>query len=96
MADIAEVKAALDGAAQLISGAVRTRANVKAQLLAARNQLVGIPAQFAAEIASIKGYTPTGAFETLAKDELAKLSTQFSELQAAIETELTALGVSYS
>lgn len=96
MATISEVKSGLDAIGQLISGSVQQRERAKAQLLAARNQLSGIAGQFSDVISTIDGYTPTGAFETLAKDEKAKLQTEFQALKSALETELTALGVSFS
>lgn len=96
MATTSEVKAALDSIADQIAGAIRMRSQAKAQLLAARNQLAAIPTTFADAISEINGYTPTGAFETLAQDEKAKLQTEFTALKSALETELTDLGVSYS
>ena len=96
MPTTSEVKAGLDAIASMISGSIQMRAKAKAQLLAARNQLAGIPSQFADVISEINGYTPTGAFETLTKDEKAKLQTEFLALKSALEAELDALGVSYS
>ena len=95
MATISEVKAGLNAIADLISGSISGRARAKAQLLSARNQLAAIPTQYAAVIAEIDAYTPTGAFETLAQDEKAKLASEFLALKSALETELTALGVTY-
>jgi hypothetical protein len=96
MATVSEVKAALDSIAELITGSSRSREKAKAALLAARNQLANIPTQYADEIAEIDGYAPTGAFETLAQDEKAKLASEFNSLKTALEGELNALGVSYS
>lgn len=96
MATPSEVKAGLDAASDLISGAIRMRAAGKAQLLAARNQLAALATQLADVISTINGYTPTGAFETLSKDELSKLTSEFQALKAALEAELNALGVTYS
>lgn len=95
MATPSEVKDGMNGIAQLIAGARQQRDRAKAQLLTARNQLANIPTQFADVIATINGYAPTGAFETLAKDERAKLATEFTSLKNALETELTALGVAF-
>ena len=95
MSSISEVKAALDAVAGMISSSIRQRTQIKVGLLAARNQLANLPTQHSAAITEINGYTPTGAFETLAKDELAKMTTEFLALKTALETELTALGVSY-
>ena len=95
MATISEVKAGLDSIAGMIAGSTKARVQAKNNLLSARNQLAAIPSQFAAVIAEIDGYTPTGAFETLAQDEKAKLASEFTALKSALETELTALGVTY-
>jgi hypothetical protein len=95
MSTTSEVKAALDGIAEVISGSITARARAKAQLLTARNQLANLPTQFADELATINGYTPTGAFETLAQDEKARLQTEFNALKTALEGELDALSVSY-
>lgn len=94
-ATVSEVKTALDGIAKTIAGSISARAKVKAALLAARNQLAALPTKYADELAEINGYTPTGAFETLTKDELSKLTTEFLALKTAIEGELDDLGVSY-
>jgi hypothetical protein len=96
MSTTAEVKAALNGISTMIAGSARMREQAKAQLLAARNQLANLPTQYASEIQTINGFAPTGAFETLTKDEKGKLQTEFVALKSAIETELTALGVSFS
>ena len=95
MATSSEVKAGLDGIASVIAGSIQGRANAKALLLSARNQLAGLPAQYADVLATINAYTPTGAFETLAEDELAKMTTEFTALKTALQTELTAIGVSF-
>ena len=90
------VKAALDGIAGIISGSTSAFAVAKNQILSARNQLANLPTQYAAELAEINGYTPTGAFQTLSKDELAKLTTEFQALKATLEGALDDLGVTYS
>jgi formamidopyrimidine-DNA glycosylase len=96
MATTSEVKSALDGIAEVIAGSISARERAKTLLLMARNQLAGLPTQYADEIAEINGYVPDGAFETLAKDEKARLQTEFMALKNAIEDELDALGVSYT
>jgi hypothetical protein len=96
MATISQVKAGLDEIAKLIRNATSVRESAKANLLNSRNQLENLPTQFSDVIAEIDGYSPTGAFETLAKDEKAKLQTEFVALKSALETELTAIGVEFS
>jgi len=92
MATTSEVKAALDGIAAVISGSIQGRARAKAALVGARNQLAALPTQFADALAEIGGYTPTGAFETLAQDELAKMTTEFTALKSALAAEIAAVG----
>lgn len=96
MSTTSEVKAGLDAIAANIAGSNQAFDRAKANLLAARNQLAALPAAHSAVISTINGYTPTGAFETLSKDEMAKLTTEFQALKAALESALDALGVSYS
>ena len=79
MASTSEVKAGLDGIAQLIAGSNAKEANAINAIIVAFAQLENIPAQFADVIDTINGYTPTGAFETLTKDEKARLQVEFSE-----------------
>ena len=92
MATTSEVKAALDGIAAVISGSIQGRAQAKARLVSAHAQLVALPSQFADALSEINGYTPTGAFETLAQDELAKMTTEFTALKNALATEIAAIG----
>jgi hypothetical protein len=96
MATYTEVKAGLDSIATLITSSGKMRDNAQAQLLSARNQLANITTQFADVIATIDGYAPTGAAETFAQAEKAKLQADFTALKSALETALDSLGVSYS
>lgn len=96
MATVSEVKAGLNAISEQISGARQVRDQAKSRLLAARNQLNSIPTTYADVIATIDGYTPTGSFETLTQDEKAKLASEFTALKTQLESELTALGVSFS
>lgn len=96
MATTSEVKAGLDDAAVMIRTSRQMQTTAKANLLAAYNQLVGIPTQFADVIATVNGYGTSNAFEAVAKAELAKLSAEFGALQTALGNELTALGVPHT
>ena len=82
MATTSEVKKALDEIASVIAAqeAVITKAQTNAA--AASAALAAIPTDFSDVIATINAYSPTGAFETLAKDEKAKLQTEFRALKA--------------
>ncbi len=90
-----QVDAALNAVAQTISGSIRQRAVAKDNLRVARNQLNSIGTVYADEIAEIQSYAPTGEFESLAKDRFAKFSAEKASLQANIEAEMTALGMSF-
>lgn len=83
---IATVKAALDAIAAQIANERAQLTKYKARFSVTEAALNNLPAQYAAAIAEINGYTPTGAFETLTKDELAKLTAEFT----ALKTEVTA------
>lgn len=96
MATTSEVKAGLDAIATSIAGSSQAFERAKANILAARNQLAALPTVHSDAISAVNGYTPTGAFETLSKDELAKLTTEFQALKATLETALTDLGVSFT
>ena len=95
MATTSEVKAGLDSIASLIAGSQQLEDRAIAGLLAARNQLAGIPTQFSDVLATIDAFTPTGSFEEVTKDEKGKLATEFLALKAAIEAKLDDLGVPY-
>jgi hypothetical protein len=55
------------------------------------NNLNAIVTTYADVADEIDGYTPTGAFETLAKDEFAKLVSEFGDLKSAAEDAVSAL-----
>jgi hypothetical protein len=94
MATTSEVKQGLDDIAETIRRASKRYANAKTQIELAATELGQIPVTYADVVAEINTYTPTGAFETLAKDEKAKLTTDFQALKATIDA-LTAT-VEYS
>ena len=50
-----------------------------------------LPTRFADTISTINGYAPSGAFETLAKDELSKLTSEFQALKEAVTSAKTDL-----
>lgn len=85
MATTSEVKKALDDIASIISNERKACTAAKNRLSVAITNLTAIPSTFSGVIAEINGYTPTGAFETLAKDEAAKLTTEYQGLKAAAE-----------
>ena len=85
MATISEVKQGLDEIAASIRAVTKRYADAKVSIQAGSEALGNIPTKYADVIAEINGYTPTGAFETLAKDEKAKLQTEFTALKATID-----------
>jgi len=85
MATASEVKAGLDEMAAAIA-AVRTRyASAKSNITGGSAALGNIPTKYADVIATIDGYAPLGAFETLAKDEKSKLASEYLALKAVID-----------
>ena len=91
MATPSEVKAGLDDIAATIRTERQALKNCAARVSVALANLNAIPTTFAALIAEIDGYTPTGAFETLAQDEKAKLQTEFTSLKNKAQTAKTGL-----
>ena len=86
MATMTEVKRSLDDISQIIVTERQAFANSKARIQTASGNLASIPTQYAGVIATIDAYTPTGAFETLAKDERTKLAAEFTALKTQIDT----------
>jgi len=81
MATVSEVKAGLDDISTVIRNADKAFARSKAAIQGARNELANIPTVFSEVIAEIDGYAPSGAFETLAKDEKEKMQAEFIALR---------------
>jgi len=85
MATTSEIKAGLDE----ISGKIKT---VRERFEAAKNGIIASSTALGAittahsdVLTTIDAFTPTGAFETLAKDEKAKLQTEFVALKAQLD-----------
>jgi len=85
MATISEVKQGLDEIAASIRAVQKRFADAKASIQAGSDALGNIPTKYSDVIATINGFAPDGAFETLAKDEKAKLQTEFVALKAIID-----------
>jgi archaellum component FlaC len=91
MATISEVKNGLDRIAAAIRGA-RTQLDEARQTVETQvSALENLATTYADVVAEIEGYVPTGAFETLSKDELDKLVTEYSTLLTAAQTAADAL-----
>lgn len=96
MATTSEVISGLDDIAQAIRTERRALQAAVARVTASVNALNAIPTTFSAVVSTINGFTPTGAFETGSKDQLAKLTTEFTALKAAatsMKTELDAISL---
>ncbi len=91
MATASEVKAALDDIAQAIRAERQAMKNAKARIATGQSNLNLLATVFSDAIATINGYTPTGAMEELAKDELAKLTAEFIALQTQAGTAVADL-----
>ena len=92
MATSSEVKAALDDIAQSIRTERQAMKSAKARISAGQSNLNALPTVFANAISEINGFTPTGAMETLAQDELSKLTTEFTALKADAALAVADLG----
>lgn len=91
MSTPSEVKSGLDEISALIrNGRIRLAA-AKEMLATQETNLTAIPSRFAAVKAEIDGYTPTGIFEELAQDELAKMTTEYITLRDAATAGVAAL-----
>ena len=91
MATSSEVKAALDDIAQSIRTERQAMSNAKARIATGQGNLNLIPTTFADAIATIDGFVPTGEFESLSKDEFAKMTTEFLALRSEAGDAVTAL-----
>ena len=82
MAQTSEVKSGLDAIGEIITGqrAVIEKAQSNAQI--ASDALAAILVDYADVIATIDAYTGADAFETLSKDEKARLANEFTALKA--------------
>jgi multidrug efflux pump subunit AcrA (membrane-fusion protein) len=94
MATSSQVKAGLDDIATSIRAERQALINAKARVSTAKANLNNLPTQFADVIATINAYTPTGAFEQVAKAELTELTDEFQDLKTkatTAETDLDAI-----
>ena len=91
MATISEIKAGLDDIAQTIRTERQAMKSSKARISSGQGNLNLLPTVFADIIADINGFTPTGAFEELAKDELAKLTAEYLALVSDAGDAVTVL-----
>jgi hypothetical protein len=91
MATTSQVKSGLDDISAVIRNGRQAAAQVKARITALEAELGAVPTTFADLLATVNAYTPSDAFETLSKAELAKLTTEFVALKAAALTAKNAL-----
>lgn len=91
MATTSQVKAGLNNFSNEIRNSREQLSMAKARIASEKAKLNALPTKYADVIATIDGYTPTGPFETLAKDERAQFTTEFQALSAAATTAETSL-----
>ena len=91
MATYSEVKTNLDRIAAVIDNTKRTLAKSKNAIAYARAELGNVPTVYSDTIDTVNGFAPTGAVETLAKDELSKLTVDFLALRDAAQDAETYL-----
>ena len=85
MATTSEVIKGLDDIATIINSCRSRFTTAKNAIQGCSDQLGDIPTTYADVISTINGYTPTGAFETLAQDKRSKLQTEFVALKSDID-----------
>lgn len=91
MATTSEIKAGLDEIAGVIAQNRKVLTQAKQAMTDRDTNLEDIPGKYSEIIASINIYTPDGAFETLAKDELSKLTAEFIALRTDAQAAIAAL-----
>ncbi len=88
MANTSEVDAALDAITEEIEANRALAAQVESILITIGNKLGAIPTTYADVKTTVEAFTPTGAWESLSKDRLAKQVTQFSAFDTAVSAAL--------
>lgn len=91
MATVSQVKAGLNDVATEIRQARMEATRCKISIANLNTALGNLATKYADVISTINAYTPTNAFETLSKDELAKLTTEFQALRTDIASAQTSL-----
>lgn len=86
-----EVGAGIDSIEKTIAAELAALRKAKTRIAQAVANLTDLPTIHAVVIAEIAGYVPTGAFETLKKDELSRLTPEFTELKIAAQDAVAAL-----
>lgn len=76
-----EIKSGLDDIAVTIRNARSRLLQAKANIQNTYAELNSIPTTYASLISAIDAFVPTGAFESLAKDEKSKLTSEFIALR---------------
>ena len=91
MSTVSEVKAGLDAISQTIRNKRRDAENAKVALAQISTELDALATEYSDVITQIGNYTPTGALETLAVDELAKMTTEFTALKGEVDAAVAAI-----
>lgn len=91
MATTSEIKAGLDEISSAIKASRQRLTSAKENVTTQETNLSALAAKYADIITTVNAFTPTGAFETLAKDELQRLTVEFQQLQAAAASAVSDL-----
>lgn len=83
--NVSDAKLSLQAVAEQISQERKRLVRAKSSFAQVETTLNQLPTQHSDLIDTINGYAPTGAAETLYKDELSKLVAEFN----ALKTEVT-------
>ena len=88
MATMTEVDAGLDEISEKIAANRQLAAQVESILITIGENLGAIPSDYADVKTTVEAYIPTGAWESLSQDRLAKQITEFQAFDAAVSTAL--------
>lgn len=81
-ATTSQIKAGLDDIASIIRAQTVAVSKAQQNVAAASAVLAALATDFADVVSTVQAFTPTGAFQTNAKDELAKLISEYQALKA--------------
>lgn len=88
---ISTVKSSLDNIAQEIRTERQAVVTSVARINTSLGNINAIPTKYASDISEIQAYVGTDPFEALSKDELAKMTTEFTALKSAVTSAVNAL-----
>jgi len=92
MATTSEINKSIDEISASIDALRRQYESAKGNITRVATTLGDIPTQYSDVITSILAFGDTDSYEVFKKAELAKLTTEFTELQTLVSATVTAIG----